>query len=240
MSPSLQGMQLHLPTKRSGVSYITPTDIADLILWYDGLDASTMFSDTAGTTPATVGGAVARWNDKSASARHATQATPANQPTRYSAGGVSFDGLNDGLTFTSLPTVATPTIFVVYDVVAFTLANYLLKGSTGIYAGGTFAGINGYAIVRSSIFRASNTEPTSRGVVMFKPAMLRRNGVEPTYEATPGTPTGSALFDELGGAFTTRHNGRIYEVAVYNRDLTLAEIQAFEAYAINRWGIVVS
>lgn len=47
-----------------------------------------VFADTGGTTPATDGGPVARWNDLSGNGRHATQATGASQPT-YAANAIS-------------------------------------------------------------------------------------------------------------------------------------------------------
>lgn len=59
--------------------------------WYDGLDAATMFQDTAGTVPSTNGTPAARWNDKSGFANHLLQATPSSQPTR-GVFGPTFDG----------------------------------------------------------------------------------------------------------------------------------------------------
>jgi hypothetical protein len=47
--------------------------------WYDP-SPETTFTDTAGTTPATVGSAVARINDLSGNGHHATQATTAARP----------------------------------------------------------------------------------------------------------------------------------------------------------------
>ena len=74
--------------------------------WYDPSDLSTMFTDTAGTTPATVGDSVARINDKSGRGNHATQATVEARPIlRQTAGGLHylhFDGVDDFL--------VTPTI----------------------------------------------------------------------------------------------------------------------------------
>ena len=59
--------------------------------WWDGIDASVLFSDTAGTTPASIAGTAQRWNDKSGFANDLTQATAANAPTRR-ASGLSYDG----------------------------------------------------------------------------------------------------------------------------------------------------
>lgn len=50
--------------------------------WYDPSDLTTLFQDTAGTTPITTPGqVVARINDKSGQGNHATQATTASRPT---------------------------------------------------------------------------------------------------------------------------------------------------------------
>lgn len=71
-------------------------------VWYDPSDFSTMFQDTAGTTPVTATGqSVARINDKSGRGNNATQSTSANRPTlQQDANGcyyLSFDGANDNL-----------------------------------------------------------------------------------------------------------------------------------------------
>lgn len=49
-------------------------------VWYEPSDLTTVFSDTSGSTPSTVGGLVARINDKSGNNLHAIQATSAAQP----------------------------------------------------------------------------------------------------------------------------------------------------------------
>lgn len=74
--------------------------------WYDISDVSTLFQDTAGTTPVTaVGQSVARVNDKSGNGAHLTQATAGSRPTYQidSAGRayLSFDGVDDFLSSTA-------------------------------------------------------------------------------------------------------------------------------------------
>ena len=50
--------------------------------WFDASDLTTLFQDSAGTTPVTAAGQkVGRWLDKSGNGNHAVQATLANQPT---------------------------------------------------------------------------------------------------------------------------------------------------------------
>jgi hypothetical protein len=70
----------------------TPADISTA-LWLDAADASTITQNTS---------FVSQWSDKSGNARHAIQATAANQPLYIDAaingkGVISFDGLNDSL-----------------------------------------------------------------------------------------------------------------------------------------------
>lgn len=75
--------------------------------WYDPSDITTLFQDTAGTTPVTAAGqSVARINDKSGRGNDATQATLAQQPTYQIDGNgrpyLLFDGVDDSM--------VTPTI----------------------------------------------------------------------------------------------------------------------------------
>ena len=60
----------------------TPTAISNCVLWLDGADSSTMFQNTAGTTPITADGqTIAAWKDKSPNEYVFTQPTSGNQPT---------------------------------------------------------------------------------------------------------------------------------------------------------------
>lgn len=69
--------------------------------WYDPSDLSTMWKDTAGTTPVTSDGdLVARIDDKSGNGFHATQSTEAARPLYKTSGGLHWlelDGSDDVL-----------------------------------------------------------------------------------------------------------------------------------------------
>ena len=82
----------------------TPSQISTA-LWLDAADASTLYDATSGGSLVAADGTVARWQDKSGNARHATQATSINRPLRKtsvqnSLDGILFDGTNDDLTGT--------------------------------------------------------------------------------------------------------------------------------------------
>ena len=67
-------------------------------VWYDIQDTSTLFADTAGTTPASVDGAVRRINDKSGNGAHLTTFALSQSPILRLSSGVyylEFDGTND-------------------------------------------------------------------------------------------------------------------------------------------------
>jgi hypothetical protein len=66
--------------RRGGFSPLMLFAISEPGVWYDPSDLTTMFTDTTGTTPATVGSAVALLLDKSGNGINATQATLAARP----------------------------------------------------------------------------------------------------------------------------------------------------------------
>jgi len=85
---------------RGGGGVAAPLDPLTLspFAWFDASDTSSITSS---------GGNVSQWNDKSGNARHATQATGANQPVTASA---TMNGLNV-LQFNSLGGMTLPAAF---------------------------------------------------------------------------------------------------------------------------------
>lgn len=86
-------------------------------VWFDPSDISTLFQDSAGTTPVTAAGQpVGLMMDKSGRGNHATQATSASRPTYQvdSAGRpyISFDGVDDSMvTGTITPAIDKVQVF---------------------------------------------------------------------------------------------------------------------------------
>jgi len=83
-------------------SAVPVLDIAGCQLWLDAADASTIFDATTGGSLVAADGGVARWEDKSGNARHVTQSTAGNRPTRKTnqqngRDTLLFDGSNDSL-----------------------------------------------------------------------------------------------------------------------------------------------
>lgn len=102
----------------AGSVAFTPTSIAGLQLWLDASDSTTLFADSAGSTPATADGdPVGRWSDKSGNSNHTIQADGTKKPLLKSAilNGKSIirnDGVNDFLKSTTGGADSSFTIFV--------------------------------------------------------------------------------------------------------------------------------
>lgn len=85
----------------SAAPSFVPTDLTGLIMWLDANDTSTLFDATSGgSTVTTNDTAVARWQDKSTSAKHFKQATLNNRPKLFTSSQngkniIRFDGTND-------------------------------------------------------------------------------------------------------------------------------------------------
>jgi hypothetical protein len=96
-----------LAAAAAGPSLWTPADITTA-LWLDASDASTMFDATSGGSLVAADGAVARLQDKSGNANHATQSTSGSRPVRKVSvqNGLDvlrFDGANHWLSGANTP-----------------------------------------------------------------------------------------------------------------------------------------
>ena len=84
--------------------------------WYDPSDLSTMWQDSAGTTPVTADGQpVGKILDKSGNGNHATQAITSKRPTYRTSGGthwLDFDGVDDSLYTETINLTSTSKISV--------------------------------------------------------------------------------------------------------------------------------
>lgn len=138
--------------------------------WYDPSDISTLFQDTAGTTPVTAAGqTVARINDKSGRGNHLTQATAASRPQyQIDALGLPFllfDGTDDWF--------VSPTI------------------TPGIDKAQVFAGVRKLSDAASGILlEMSSSTGANSGVFNF----FAPSGAAPSYSfASKGTTLSTAL-----------------------------------------------
>jgi hypothetical protein len=108
-------------------------------VWYDPSDFSTMFQDSAGTTPVTaVEQPVGKILDKSGRGNHATQATSASRPIlRQDANGkyyLFFDGVDDSLATAAINFTSTDkmTVFAGVRKLSDAAYSYLLELSDSL------------------------------------------------------------------------------------------------------------
>jgi hypothetical protein len=235
-----------------------PKTIAGLQLWLDAADASSV---------TTVSGAASQWNDKSGNGRHATQTTANNRPAYNGVIGgkaaLTFDGTNDamatGLESASLTGYATYFCVCRPNFADATAANV----KTPLYGrDSTTSNSYGMNLLNTSGTLTLNTQWRGAGfnqaggptVTLGIDAIMvggitptqnvrRVNGVAANLSTTPTAGTNSAAGNFLNVGQDPSQlrwwNGPIGEVLVYNRDLSISEIQTIERYLTTKWAIGV-
>ena len=207
-------------------------------LWLDAADSSTLYDATTGGNLVVADGAVARWEDKSGNARHATKATVGAQPMRKTntlngRGTVLFDGVDDGLTVPDFTIPESHTIFIVCRPKASGKTwNTLLSnnnGTIGLFARADLLKFTNYP---SSSTLSSYTLETCY-VLTHINGTWRINGREDITAAvrtwvaqTIGNDAGSEAF-----------HGDIAEMIVVNSALAVEDVTATEEYLAAKWGI---
>ena len=234
-------------------------------VWYDPSDITTLFQDSAGTTPVTAAGqTVGLMLDKSGRGNHATQATLAQRPT-YQVDGtglsyLSFDGVDDGMvTSTITPGINKVQVFaglrklsdvnrgvfvelsVNTDLNAGTFALTAPNGNglsnLAAYAGGSVRVAGGFA--------TGNAAPVTR-VISFTSdisadVLTRRQNGSDVGTVTSDQGTGNYLAYPLyigrRGGTTLPFNGRLYSLIVrFGANLTAEQIGAAEAWSNSKTG----
>ena len=133
MSPLTESTRLTLANNFTWSESVWNPSMIQTALWLDAADASTV---------TTVSGGVSQWNDKSGNARHATQVTSGSRPTvavasQNSRNGISFDGVDDRLGFSSALLGATHSLFILFkptlEATTGTVFGQWQAGQTGRY-----------------------------------------------------------------------------------------------------------
>jgi len=234
--------------------------------WYDPSDFSTMFQDSAGTTPVTaVGQTVGKILDKSGRNNHATQATSASRPVlRQDANSkyyLEFDGVDDSLETAAINFTATNKMSVWVGVMKNSVSDGIiseLSDNTGVGRPGSFylltTGANYVFKLGGNVTDNINTQTgytapvtnilTSRFDFAQTTAALenrpRINGSD--VAATGGNDAGTGNFGNyvfyIGSRanVTARLNGRIYSLIVRGAISTTQEITDTETWVNSKTG----
>jgi hypothetical protein len=175
--------------------------------WYDVSDLSTLFQDSAGTTPVTADGdPVGKVLDKSGNGNHLVQATAGSRPLYKTSGGLSwllFDGVDDSL-------AASFTLAQPFDRIS---AIRQVTWATGVLLAGT-AFQAGYLYQtdftpRLRLYSGSNG-PFTDGVAVGSDAVIteRHNGASSRLAANNDAyATGDAGSASAGGLMVGDGNG---------------------------------
>lgn len=236
--------------------------------WYDPSDLSTMFQDTAGTTPVTTPGqAVARINDKSGRGNHLTQATVAARPLYQSGGGLhwlQFDGVDDGLVSSSVNMTATDKATVFSGVLVSGTGNqglaYFGNGLAGsfdlLFMAGAAPRLRGRltGTGTSAVSIAGNTAATNAAVytVSFDIAgaaagdetKLRKDGALPASSVEIAGPSGTGNFGTYAISVgqtvgVLLFSGRVYSLIVRGATSSAGEIASTEQYGATKAGVTL-
>jgi hypothetical protein len=239
------------PVLSSGVNPATLFAAGELGAWYDPSDLSTLWQDTAGTTPVTtVGQSIARIDDKSGRGNNATQSVAGSRATLGQDGGgryyIQFDGTDDSyvsptINFTTglVPSVVvwcgmyrpvnTPAAAVVEITVssATTNQNFYLQSPGGITSEQIFWRSKG--TVNQQVTATTRPTPDTcvacgHGQIASDVCRLRVNGVE---VGTSGADQGTGYYANSPLYIGRRNNsvnpfpGRIYGLII--RGTTVAQ-----------------
>lgn len=225
-----------------------PTTIAGLKLWLKANALSLNNNDPVTT-----------WTDSSGTNNHGTQSTAANKPlfkTNIINGlpAVLFDGSDDFMNYTNVPTPGTLSLFVVTQPTlnsasqkAFACMGNGGNGSTGHYlfarlgdnAWGTFCNTavsSGNSLVAGTNYLLEDTAQPSPGAQTF----LYQKGVQVASRAAEQQAGGASNPGGCGKDFVNANReyaGYLAEILLYDSVISTADRQAVENYLISKYAL---
>ncbi|WP_299555827.1 LamG-like jellyroll fold domain-containing protein [Seonamhaeicola sp.] len=226
---------------------------AEIQLW---LKANTGVEEAAADA-AENGDAVLNWLDQSVNSNNATQATGANQPVFTEAAinfnpTVDFDGTNHEMTATTAPNT-TMTVFTVAEG-TFSSTKSLLNLDNGANGSVDLEQTAGTTIQGSYHDGSATSGSVSGTITSGTPFLVNYDhvtgGNSELFLQGVSQGTASANADNLSGSLTagigadpstssTRWNGGIAEMVVYNQALTSGERDKVESYFAIKYGITL-
>ncbi len=243
---------------RSAESAFAPDTLEGLQLWLDANDLSTLFQDSALTTPVTADSQqVGGWVDKVTGTAKATQGTATRYPL-YKTGvlnglpGVLFDGSNDYMIPPNPELDGELTVVAVLNTVGLSAAGipFIFSRNTGNTYYFWFT-ITNTPTVAVSVFdtaeravSAAASDMTGGNIIGLtnvegSPVSLWRNGVEQVGVVNTGTfgAQGASRLGIWRDTSTLPYNGHICELLIYDRVLSDSEMAQLSEFLGDKWGI---
>lgn len=231
---------------------------SNLALRLDASNFASIFDATTGGNQVSDGGTVARWEDQSGNARHATQGTANNRPIFKlfygDVGGICFDGSNDSLIgdlFASAPSSETVFIIGIIDTKSSTgafgrlFSQYPSGGLDYTQTGHYIPLIQGSADTSLGSYASSSARSTGTPRFILPYVAAKHSGTQlvtrfcgennTAYTHTLGA--GSIFAKYSVGGFDNFLRCTIFEVLVYSTNLSDTDLESIETYAKNkiRW-----
>lgn len=234
-----------------------PTDIADIVVWFDG-------SDPEGDgTPPSNGTSLATWHDKSGNNNDATQGTSTYQPQfltnqQNGLGGVDF--AFDYMTTGAITAMNTDvfTSFVVYETDDPSTVQIAYNNSYSSGVGNTISANLYHSVFTGGSLYKSNVRSSAPSYVGVDGSSADSSPNYHTAQVTSGdvfqywidgvsqgtnTPANAAPSGHQGLFIGAQYdnskqlNGRVFEVIYYARVLTSQEISDVETWLANKWNL---
>lgn len=225
------------------------------ILWLDASDPSTLYSDAAGTTLASVNGTVGYWRDKSSSGFNCTQTTLAYRPTYVAAAKnsrsiLSFNGLTNFLNMPQFTAVPLTIFFVAQGTVFLQNTFFLSLGSAGdsimmrMLNSPQFYGVDGNEINKIYSIATTNadtnwhlwtlTVSSTTLTFYFDGTLVGTSSWSNGSGYTFATNTIASWNQQVGSKATTL---RIPEILFYSAVLGTTQQQQVESYLNEKWAL---
>lgn len=231
---------------RPKASGFTPKGIANLSVWLDANDSSTITLN---------GSTVSEWRDKSGNGRNAVQATAASQPV-YSTGQVN--GL-PALTMDAARSMSVPswafsdaaTVFYVFRHSGGNSGAIFQRGGVNAAHATLLEGVAPNLQVIARHFDSKDSASASIGQNTYRAGMslysglksqVFINGTAATASATGTTREGNSYAMNLFGLSATlyRLNGGVAELLYYDRDLSVSERRKVNDYLSKKYNISIA
>lgn len=254
----------HMARLQGGFSPLSLFAAGEQGFWYDPSDLSTVWQDSARTTPGAVGQPVGCIDDKSGRGNNATQSTAGSRPILRQSGSLfylEFDGSDDGLvTGTITPGVdemqiiagvrkssdAARGMIAEHSTSAATAGTFLLEGPS-FAAGADFRYASGGSIGFSGVVQATgNAAPitkvvTGLGDISADSSIIRVNGTQAASSAADqGTGNYTAQVTYIGrrAGASFPLNGNIYAmICRFGANLSAGQLAQAEAWVASRTGV---
>jgi hypothetical protein len=220
--------------------------------FYDPSDLSTLWQDSARTTPVTADGdPVGCIDDKSGNGNHLKQATSGKRPLYKTSGGLHwllFDGVDDAIQMTAAATWSNMFVSIGYDHVSGTEQ---WTTNTGTANASSFRKFSGNLSLTAGNGASASVASSNTGgafieggevVAATNSGIGRRNGASLGAITTGGASMGSFKIITIGSAsnMAVNNSNMLFYGAVFlGRTATSGEISSTESFIASKSGVTL-